>query len=90
MSQIAPTRSFKIIQLLNYDGRESNGYPTPQGMEGINIDLHYLDQSVIEKTQTDGNSVAVWYWTETESEDNKAYNLLFGQTGNVVDYFYSD
>lgn len=77
-------------QLLNYGGRETDGYPTPQGMEGINIDLHYLEQSVIRKTQFEGKSLSVWYWTETEEETTKAYNKLFGLTGNKVDFFYSD
>ena len=90
MKAIAPVRNFQILQLLNYGGLEKHGYPTPRGMQGINIDLHYLDQDVIEKTQTNGNAVAVWYWTKTESENEKVYNLLFGKTGNKVDYFYSD
>lgn len=90
MKAIAPVRNFQILQLLNYGGLEKLGYPTPRGMQGINIDLHYLDQDVIEKTQTNGNAVAVWYWTKTESENNQVYNLLFGKTGNKVDYFYSD
>ena len=59
-------------------------------MQGINIDLHYLDQAVIRKTQTNGKAVAVWYWTETESENAKVYDLLFGKSGIKVDYFYSD
>ena len=90
MKAIAPVRNFQILQLLNYGGLEKNGYPTPRGMQGINLDLHYLDQDVIEKTQTNGNAVAVWYWTKTESENDQVYNLLFGKTGNKVDYFYSD
>ena len=90
MKEIAPIRDFQILQLLNYGGAETDGYSTPIGMEGVNLDLHYLDQDAIEQIQTSGKSVAVWYWTKTEAENEKAYNLLFGKTGNKVDYFYSD
>ena len=90
MKEIAPVRNFQILQLLNYGGLETDGYSTPTGMQGVNLDLHYLDQDVIENIQTAGKLVAVWYWTKTESENTKAYDLLFGKTGNKVDYFYSD
>ena len=42
MVEMAPKRQFKILQLLNYDAPETD-YPTPKGMDGINIDLHWLD-----------------------------------------------
>jgi len=39
--KLVPDRQYKVIQLLNYDGEEDDCV-TPQGMEGINVDLHYL------------------------------------------------
>ena len=90
MKTLAPDRKFKIFQILDYDAPETNGYSTPEGMQGINIDLHWLDQNVIEQTQAEGKTLAIWYWTETESETTKVYDTLFGATGNTVDYFFSD
>lgn len=42
MTKIAFEREFSIIQLLNYDEEEKDGYQTPNEMEGINVDLKYL------------------------------------------------
>ena len=38
----APNRKFKVLQLMNNEGVEKAGYKTPEGMEGINVDLNYL------------------------------------------------
>jgi len=63
-------------------------------MDGINVDLHYLEQEVIEQTQADDKFLAVWYWNAaqggTRIENNEEYGRLFGKTGRIVDYFYSD
>lgn len=80
--------------MLNHDGPEANGYPTPTGMAGINVDYHYLEQDVIEDTQKNGNVLAVWYWNAdqggTTTENDEMYQHVFGKTGKMVDYFYSD
>ena len=90
MLKIAPKRQFQIVQLLNYDAPEPNGYQTPQGMDGINIDLHWLEQNVIIESQILGNTVGVWYWDAKETENEMVYDKLFGVSGYKVDYFYSD
>lgn len=59
-------------------------------MAGINVDLHYLEQNVIEQTQADDKLLAVWIWTCTETENNNVYDYLFGKTGRAIDLFYSD
>ena len=41
--------SIKILQLLNYENTpEPDGYQVSHGFEGINVDLHWLEQNVIE------------------------------------------
>ena len=94
LMETAPNRKFKVIQLLNYDGPEQDGYETSTGMTGINVDYHHLEQKVIEKTQEDGKVIGVWYWNANQggptTENIDVYEHVFGRTGNIVDYFYSD
>ena len=63
-------------------------------MTGINVDYHYLEQDVIEKTQADGKVIGVWYWSSNQggptTENEDIYERVFGKIGNKVDYFYSD
>jgi len=66
------------------------GSEIPEGMDGINVDLRYLEQDVIEQTQSDGKFLGVWYWTVTDTENNTVYDKLFGKTGKIVDFFFSD
>ena len=60
MVQIVPKRQFKILFLKDDDGPELD-YTTPKGMNGLNVDLHYLQQSVIKDIKNTGNTVGVWY-----------------------------
>ena len=60
MVEIVPKRQFKILFLKDDDGPELD-YTTPEGMDGLNVDLHYLQQSVIKDVKSTGNEVGVWY-----------------------------
>jgi len=64
LMEAVPNHKFKVIQLLNNDGPEVNGYET--SLTGINVDYHYLEQDVIEKTQADGKVIGVWYWNSNQ------------------------
>ena len=81
MLAMAPKRQFKILALMNYFGPEPNGYKPTPGIDGMNLDLHYLEQNVIRDIQAVGVAVGVWFETVTEVENQKVYNLIFGLTG---------
>ena len=63
-------------------------------MAGMNVDYHYLDQNVIRSTQDEGKRVGIWFLNAktggTTLEDATVYDRVFGKTGAIVDYFYSD
>ena len=42
--KMEPKSDFKVLQLFNdWDEPEQNGYETPPGLNGVNLDLKYLD-----------------------------------------------
>ena len=90
MIKLSPERQFKILFLKDDDGKQSAEYDVPQGMQGVNVDLHYLQQNVIRETQDSGSQLGVWYSKKRNEETKPVYDLVFGRTGVQVDYFYSD
>ena len=65
MVEMSPQRQFKIFALMNNDGPEQNGYRPQTGINGMNLDLHYLEQSVITDIQSAGVEVGIWFMTST-------------------------
>ena len=65
MVEMSPERQFKIFALMNNDGPEINGYRPQTGINGMNLDLNYLQQSVITDIQSAGVEVGIWFMTST-------------------------
>lgn len=66
MLAMAPERQFKILSLMNCWGPEPEGYEPTPGIDGMNLDLHHLEQNVIRDTHAAGVAVGVWFETSTE------------------------
>ena len=80
-----------IIQLFNGGGQpDPEEYKTPKGMQGINVRLTSLNQQMIEKSRDAGKKIGIWIGKTDQKENQGIYDLLFGETGKRVDYFYSD
>ena len=89
--KLTPNRQFKVVQLMNRGLKDEVNYTTPEGMQGINLSLTHLKQEVIKPVQAKGHTVGIWYSTSVYPVENEeTYKLVFGQSGNVVDLFYSD
>ena len=65
MVEMTPERQFKIFALMNNDGEEKDGYRPQHGINGMNLDLHYLQQSVITDIQSAGVEVGIWFMAST-------------------------
>ena len=81
-----------ILQLFNGGGQpDPKEYKTPKGMQGINVRFSSLNQQMIDKSRDAGKKIGIWIGkTDSQKENQDTYNLLFGETGKRVDYFFSD
>ena len=48
--QSGQLNKYKVLQLYNDWERPEDNYETPAGCHGVNVDIDYLDQKLIEDT----------------------------------------